>query len=70
MKEFGRMIKEMEKGLRDMPMAILTLVTLVKAKLMGREFTPGKMEKCLMVSGTKDLNMVMEYGKEFMEIHL
>ena len=44
----------MEKDLKGILMAILTLANLDTAKLMAKECILGKMEKCMMVSGIKD----------------
>jgi hypothetical protein len=69
MKECGRMIKEMGEALRDMQMETLILAISAWAKLMAKGFIRGRMGKYLMESGTKDLNMAMEFGKEYMKIH-
>ena len=47
------MIKETAKVLKGTPMEILISAILVRVKLMEKEFTPGKMVKCLMENGIK-----------------
>ena len=64
MRDIGWMISEMEKDLRDILMAILTLEILRLVKRMEMEFIHGRMERYMMENGTKDSNMDMASGKE------
>jgi hypothetical protein len=67
-KEILRTISDMEKGLNDILMEILTTVILRWVKLMVREYIHGAMERCMMVNGIKDSSMVMEFGEDFIMI--
>ena len=39
-------------------------------KLMEREYTSGQMERYMMGNGKMEPKKDMEFGKEFMEIHI
>jgi hypothetical protein len=70
MKEIGLMIKGMVKDLKDMQMVILILESFLKEKHMVMVYIHGLMEKFMMDSGIKDLNMDMVYGKVIKMIHM
>ena len=53
MRAFGTVISEMEKGLKGIQMAILTLDSLSMVKHMVRESIPGKTGKCTTENGIK-----------------
>ena len=68
MRDIGTITKEMEKDLKDILMEILISECSKMEKHMEREFIHGPMDKFMMESGTKDLNMDMVYGKESITI--
>ena len=53
----------MVKASKGILLEILTLGNSNTEKLMGKEFTLGKTEKCMMENGIKELNRDMESGK-------
>ena len=63
-KDSGTEILGTEKASRDILMETLILDNSDTEKLMAKEFIPGKMERYTMVSGIRDSNKVMEYGRE------
>ena len=64
MRDNGPMISGTGKDLRGILMVILTLEILRLVKPMEMESIPGRMERCMMESGTKDSSMDMAFGKE------
>ena len=61
------MTKETRRGMSVIVMAILMKVIFKKERLMGKEFIIGQMEKSMMGNGAKELKMVMECGKVYLE---
>lgn len=59
----------MVKASNVIQMAIRTLVNSNLEKLMEKVSTLGRMAKCTMVSGTKESNKAMVYGKASKTIH-
>ena len=53
----------MVKALKGILLEILTLGNSNTEKLMGKESTLGKTEKCMMENGIKELNRDMDSGK-------
>lgn len=68
MKVCGLMINEIKKDTKDIVMAIHTRAIFKKVKLMVKGSIIGQMERYMMVNGAKESKMVMECGKEYLEI--
>lgn len=58
----------MERDGKDILIKMFIMEISLMERLMAREFIYGLMEKFMMASGRKDLNMDMDYGKELKEI--
>jgi len=54
MKDFGKMIKDMERDTKGLKMEIYTLDDSIEGNLMEKEFTLGLMEKFTMANGKKE----------------
>jgi len=70
MKEVGKMISDMEKPLKGIPMVIAIMVILLKESLKVRVFILGQMEKSMMEPGLEDLNKVMVFGEGCLMTHI
>jgi len=68
MKVNGKMTNEMVKVLKGSVMVTHIMALFVKEKQVVKACILGKMEKFMMVNGSKESNMAMEFGREPEEI--
>ena len=63
MRDSGKMIKDMDRGMNFSPITILIWVTMLMENLKVKEFINGLMEKLMKGNGFRALRKVMEFGK-------
>ena len=70
MKDFGKMIKDMEMDLKSFKIRMLIMENTFRVKLLAREFILGEMEKAIRDNLPRALRKDMEFGKVLKGIHL